>query len=122
MLNRNWAYWTLYSQDILWSLYVGRECCMTTQEKRPFAIPYVGSELDTNQWYWAPSKMPPQPSNIVRCFEASCDLMFIARRIFDFVYVLIYVLFGARRLLIVDVLLQERPWSQLETGEHSPDG
>ncbi|KAI0737804.1 hypothetical protein C8Q80DRAFT_1125251 [Daedaleopsis nitida] len=86
MLDRNWAYWTVYAQDILWSLYVGRECCIVPARKeRPFSVPYVGSsELDTAMWYWAPSKMPPQPSYVVKTFEQTCELMVVARRIFDF--------------------------------------
>ena len=85
MYDRNWAYWSTYSQDILWSLYVGRECSLVPHKKeRMFPVPYIGSEIDTNAWYWAPSKMPPQPSYIVRTFAASCELMVISRRIFDF--------------------------------------
>ncbi|KAI0705745.1 hypothetical protein C8T65DRAFT_652622 [Cerioporus squamosus] len=85
MYDRNWAYWSIYSQDILWSLYVGRECSLVPHKKeRQFPVPYVGSEIDNNAWFWAPSKMPPQPSYIVRTFAASCDLMVISRRIFDF--------------------------------------
>ena len=86
MLDRNWSYWTISSQDILWSLYVGRECCVTPRPKdAQFPVPFVGSELDTAPWYWAPSKMPPQPSNVVKTFECSCELMLIGRRIMDFV-------------------------------------
>ena len=85
MLDRNWSYWTIFTQDILWSLYVGRECCVVPQPKEAqFAVPYIGGEIDSTSWFWGPSKMPPQPSNVVKCFEASCYLMFIARRIFDF--------------------------------------
>ena len=86
MWDRNWAYWTVFSQDVLWSLYVGRECCVAPPRKdQPFPVPYVGGEIDQNPWFWAPSKMPPQPSNVVRTFECSCELMVIGRRIMDFV-------------------------------------
>ncbi|TBU44341.1 hypothetical protein BD309DRAFT_1080110 [Dichomitus squalens] len=92
MLDRNWSYWTIFNQDILWSLYVGRECCVTPHPKdAQFPVPFVGSEVDTAPWYWAPSKLPPQPSNVVKCFEATCDLMVIARRIFDFVWVSLWI-------------------------------
>ena len=85
MMDRNWSYWTIFTQDILWSLYVGRECCIIPARKeRLFPVQYVGREIDTAQWYWAPSKMPPQPSYVVRTFAASCELMVISRRIFDF--------------------------------------
>ncbi|KAM5530856.1 hypothetical protein V8D89_015474 [Ganoderma adspersum] len=85
MSDRNWSYWTIFTQDILWSLYVGRECCIIPQPKEAqFSVPYIGGDIDSTSWFWGPSKMPPQPSNVVKCFEASCDLMFIARRIFDF--------------------------------------
>ena len=88
MMDRNWSYWTIFTQDILWSLYVGRECCVIPQPKEAqFAVPYIGGDIDSTSWFWGPSKMPPQPSNVVKCFEASCDLMFIARRIFDFLWV-----------------------------------
>ena len=87
MLDRNWAYWTIFSQDVVWSLYVGRECCVTPprEKDRSFPVPFVGSEIDQSAWYWAPSKMPPQPSNVVKTFECSCELMLIGRRIMDFV-------------------------------------
>ena len=85
MLDRNWGFWTIFSQDILWSLYVGRDCCVVPPKKdHLFPVPYIGSEIDLTPWYWAPSKMPPQPSYIVRTFAASCELMVISRRIFDF--------------------------------------
>ena len=52
MMDRNWAYWSIYSQDILWSLYVGRECSLVPHKKeRMFPVPYIGSEIDTNAWY-----------------------------------------------------------------------
>ncbi|KAI8989905.1 hypothetical protein BD414DRAFT_460220 [Trametes punicea] len=86
MLDRNWAYWATFSQDVLWSLYVGRECCVLPPRKdRQIPLPWVGSEIDQSPWYWAPCKMPPQPSHVVRTFEKTCELMLIARRIMDFV-------------------------------------
>ncbi|KAI0774652.1 hypothetical protein BD413DRAFT_472376 [Trametes elegans] len=86
MLDRNWAYWATFSQDVLWSLYVGRECCVLPPRKdRQIPLPWVGSELDQAPWYWAQCKMPPQPSQVVRTFEKTCELMLIARRIMDFV-------------------------------------
>ncbi|KAH9939365.1 uncharacterized protein BXZ73DRAFT_89034 [Epithele typhae] len=86
MLDRNWGYWMIFSQDVLWSLYIGRECCVSPPRKdhHMFSVPYIGSEIDQNPWYWAPSKMPPQPSNIVRVFDCSCQLMLIGRKIMDF--------------------------------------
>ncbi|KAI0677740.1 hypothetical protein C8Q78DRAFT_1004170 [Trametes maxima] len=86
MLDRNWAYWSTFSQDVLWSLYVGRECCVLPPRKdRQLPLPWVNSEIDQAPWYWAPCKMPPQPSHVVRTFEKTCELMLIARRIMDFV-------------------------------------
>ncbi|KAI0638671.1 hypothetical protein C8Q77DRAFT_1092212 [Trametes polyzona] len=86
MLDRNWAYWATFSQDVLWSLYVGRECCVLPPRKdRQIPLPWVGSEIDQAPWYWAQCKMPPQPSHVVRTFEKTCELMLIARRIMDFV-------------------------------------
>ncbi|OSC97917.1 hypothetical protein PYCCODRAFT_1439733 [Trametes coccinea BRFM310] len=86
MLDRNWAYWATFSQDVLWSLYVGRECCVLPPRKdRQIPLPWVGSEIDQAPWYWAPCKMPPQPSHVVRTFEKTCELMLIARKIMDFV-------------------------------------
>ncbi|OBZ70244.1 Nitrogen assimilation transcription factor nit-4 [Grifola frondosa] len=86
MLDRNWAYWATFSQDICWSLYVGRDCCVAPPKAtRPIPVPFVGSEIDQLPWYWAPCKMAAQPSYVVRTFDVSCDLMLIARRIMDFV-------------------------------------
>ncbi|OCH90022.1 hypothetical protein OBBRIDRAFT_633141 [Obba rivulosa] len=85
MIDRNWAYWVTFSQDICWSLYVGRDCCVSPpSDKRPIPIPFVGSEIDRMPWSYGPAKVPAQTSYVASTFAASCELLRIARRIMDF--------------------------------------
>ncbi|EMD40262.1 hypothetical protein CERSUDRAFT_110868 [Gelatoporia subvermispora B] len=85
MIDRNWAYWVTFSQDICWSLYVGRDCCVSPpNEKRPIPVPFVDSEIDRRPWTYGPAKVPAQPSYVATTFAASCELLRIARRIMDF--------------------------------------
>ncbi|KAJ6616846.1 hypothetical protein B0H10DRAFT_2035936 [Mycena sp. CBHHK59/15] len=86
MLDRNWAYWTTFSQDICWSLYVGREFCVPSpSEQTTIPIPFVDSDLDQIPWHYPKANIPPQPNFLSRTFAASCELLTIARRIMDVV-------------------------------------
>ncbi|KAF8892873.1 hypothetical protein BD779DRAFT_1507469 [Infundibulicybe gibba] len=71
MLDRYWAYWTTFTQDVCWSLYVGRD---------------FYSHLDELPWHYLPAGIPPQPNLLSKTFAATCELLRIARRIMDVVY------------------------------------
>ncbi|EPQ54782.1 hypothetical protein GLOTRDRAFT_77517, partial [Gloeophyllum trabeum ATCC 11539] len=88
MLARNWAYWTTFSQDVCWSLHVGREFCVPEpSDKQKIPVPFVDSEFDQIT-YMCPEpffNVPAQPSLLSSTFAASCDLLKIARRIMEIV-------------------------------------
>ncbi|KDQ56260.1 hypothetical protein JAAARDRAFT_36436 [Jaapia argillacea MUCL 33604] len=83
MLARNWAYWTTFSQDVCWSLHVGREFCVSEPcEKQRIPVPFVHTDFDQIPWVFPPQfHISPQPSMLSSTFKASCDLLMIARRI-----------------------------------------
>ncbi|KAF8624671.1 hypothetical protein AX17_007002 [Amanita inopinata Kibby_2008] len=83
-LDRNWAYWTTFSQDVCWSLYVGRDFCIPkpTNIKR-IPVPFVDSDFDRIPWYHPSANIPPQPNYLSKTFAATCELLCIARRITD---------------------------------------
>ncbi|KAI0083369.1 fungal-specific transcription factor domain-containing protein [Irpex rosettiformis] len=86
MLNRNWAYWATFCQDVCWSLYIGRDCALSApKDKELIPVPFVDSEFDHEQWMWEPSNLPAQKSNVAGVFAATCELLRIARRVMDFV-------------------------------------
>ncbi|KAG6831081.1 hypothetical protein H0H87_006197 [Tephrocybe sp. NHM501043] len=88
MFDRNWAFWTIFTQDACWSLYVGRDFSIpftSGSESKRIPIPFVDAEFDSVPWYHPPSGVPPQPSVLSKTFAASCELLMIARRIMDVV-------------------------------------
>ncbi|KAF8064999.1 hypothetical protein FPV67DRAFT_1671298 [Lyophyllum atratum] len=86
MFDRNWAHWTIFTQDVCWSLYVGRDFSIpATSDTKRIPIPFVDAEFDSVQWYYPPSGIPPQPNFLSTTFAASCELLMIARRIMDVV-------------------------------------
>ncbi|KAF8646644.1 hypothetical protein AX16_007143 [Volvariella volvacea WC 439] len=84
MLDRNWAYWMTFSQDICWSLYVGRDFCVQPPSQ-PLPVPFVDTEMDRMPWFYPPAKIPPQPNFLSKTFAAGCQLLMIARRIMNVV-------------------------------------
>jgi len=80
-LDRHWASWTNFSQDVCWSLYVGRDFCVAEPIGAP--MPHIDPKYDEMTFFHPPSKIAPQPNNLTKTFEASCRLLMIARRIMD---------------------------------------
>ncbi|KAF8961449.1 hypothetical protein BDZ97DRAFT_1829377, partial [Flammula alnicola] len=68
MLDRRWANWTTFTQDVCWSLYVGRDFCVSTPTDAELSKdpPFVDPEFDQMPW-------------------ATCELLMIARPIMDVV-------------------------------------
>ncbi|RDB17161.1 Nitrogen assimilation transcription factor nirA [Hypsizygus marmoreus] len=86
MFDRNWAHWTIFTQDVCWSLYVGRDFSIpSSMESKRIPIPFVDSDFDSIPWHYPPSGIPPQPNFLSTTFAASCQLLMIARRIMDVV-------------------------------------
>lgn len=107
MLDRNWAHWTTFSQvrslhctldhvanqsndsqDVCWSLYVGRDFSVPApSDRKNIPVPFVDSDFDQMPWHYPQSKLSPQPNFLSKIFSGSCELLIIARRIMDVVYV-----------------------------------
>ncbi|KIM40989.1 hypothetical protein M413DRAFT_157684 [Hebeloma cylindrosporum] len=89
MFDRNWANWTTFSQDVCWSLYVGRDFCISAPAEAGSSQealgPFIDQEFDQTPWVHSPSGMDPQPNYLTRTFAATCELMVISRRIMDVV-------------------------------------
>jgi hypothetical protein len=85
MLDRNWAYWTTFCQDVCWSLYVGREFSVPDANRTTIPVPFVDSDFDQLVWHFPPSGIPPQPTYMSRTFAETCELLRIGRRIMEIV-------------------------------------
>ncbi|KAJ3517066.1 hypothetical protein NLJ89_g732 [Agrocybe chaxingu] len=83
-LDRHWTSWTTFTQDVCWSLYVGRDFCVAAPDS-DLAMPVVEPTYDEMPWAHPPSGIPPQPGHLTKNFEATCELLLIARRIMDVV-------------------------------------
>ncbi|KJA23958.1 hypothetical protein HYPSUDRAFT_39482 [Hypholoma sublateritium FD-334 SS-4] len=90
ILDRRWTYWTTFTQDVCWSLYVGREFCVAappinTEMFRAVSMPLVDLDFDQMPWNHPAAKLEPQPNYLTKTFEATCELLMIARRIMEVV-------------------------------------
>ena len=77
-------------KDVCWSLYVGREFCVAapptnTEMFRAVSMPLVDLDFDQMPWNHPAAKLEPQPNFLTKTFEATCELLIIARRIMDVV-------------------------------------
>ncbi len=86
------------SQDVCWSLYVGRDFCVPAPDP-DFPMPVVDTALDQMPWIHGPPdpQVPIQPNYLTKTFEATCELLAISRRIMDVMYVPIITGLVARR-------------------------
>ncbi|KAF8208170.1 fungal-specific transcription factor domain-containing protein [Mycena galopus ATCC 62051] len=83
MIGRNWAHWTIFSLDVYWALYFGREFAGPPRRSTP--TPFIDSEMDQLPWYHPPAKIPPQPNYLTLIFFENSALLVIARQITDVV-------------------------------------
>ncbi|KAJ3921609.1 hypothetical protein F5877DRAFT_19082, partial [Lentinula edodes] len=82
MYDRNWAYWTTFTQEVCWCLYVGRDFSLsTTSEGNPIPVPYVDAEFDQISWEHPSANIAPQPNYLSTTFAATCELLNIARKV-----------------------------------------
>ncbi|KAJ6588309.1 hypothetical protein B0H19DRAFT_203041 [Mycena capillaripes] len=85
MHGRNWAHWTLFSLDVSWAFYFGREFVGPPPLRRNIPLPHVNTEHDQLPWHHPSSNIPPQPNFLTLIFLESCKLVLIARQIVDVV-------------------------------------
>ncbi|KAJ4001976.1 hypothetical protein F5050DRAFT_1559716, partial [Lentinula boryana] len=82
MYDRNWAYWTTFTQEMCWCLYVGRDSnLLTSSEESSIPVPYVDQRYDQILWEHPSANIAPQPNHLSTTFAATCELMTIARRV-----------------------------------------
>ncbi|KAF8909703.1 fungal-specific transcription factor domain-containing protein [Gymnopilus junonius] len=84
-LDRQWTNWTTFTQDVCWSLYVGREFCLSIpgMDDKEVELPYVDDELDQMPWVHLPSGLEPQPNYLTKNFAATAQLLVISRPIME---------------------------------------
>ncbi|KAJ4490322.1 hypothetical protein J3R30DRAFT_3420874 [Lentinula aciculospora] len=82
MYDRNWAYWTTFTQEMCWCLYVGRDFnLLISTEESSIPVSYVDAEYDQIPWEHPSANIAPQPNYLSTTFAATCALMNIARRV-----------------------------------------
>ncbi|KAJ7084057.1 hypothetical protein B0H15DRAFT_911499 [Mycena belliarum] len=87
MLARNWAHWSMFSLDVCWALYFGRDFIGPQLDRLTMPKPFVDSQFDEVLFYHSPSNLPPQPGYLSLVFFESTSLFMIARKIIDVVCV-----------------------------------
>ncbi|KAK7024940.1 Zn(2)-C6 fungal-type domain-containing protein [Favolaschia claudopus] len=80
---RNRTHWTMYSMDVCWALYFGRDYCGVAGSRPNIPMPYVDPELDQILWYHPTGKIPPQPNYDTLVFCQTSALFVIARDIIE---------------------------------------
>ncbi|KIY71692.1 hypothetical protein CYLTODRAFT_368800 [Cylindrobasidium torrendii FP15055 ss-10] len=84
MVDRNWAYWTTFTQDVCWSLYVGRDFCVSQPVRGTIPCTVtLDKDYDRIPWIHPPGSENSQPSHLSSTFVASCDLMQLARKVME---------------------------------------
>ncbi|KAJ7628379.1 hypothetical protein FB45DRAFT_918143 [Roridomyces roridus] len=83
MVNRNWAYWTIFSVDVCWAIYFGRESYGPPASRPTIPLPYVDIEADQVPWHHPSANIPPQPNLLTLTFRESSALYVIANKIVD---------------------------------------
>ncbi|KAJ6463948.1 fungal-specific transcription factor domain-containing protein [Mycena sanguinolenta] len=84
-VGRNRAHWAIFSLDVCWALYFGRDFCGPPGPRRNIPMPFVDSEFDQIPWYHPPANIAPQPNYTTLIFLQSSNLLVIAREIIDVV-------------------------------------
>ncbi|KAH6911911.1 hypothetical protein BKA70DRAFT_1534784 [Coprinopsis sp. MPI-PUGE-AT-0042] len=82
VLDRYWTFWTIFAQDINWSLYVGRDFCArgpTESDFKDMPVPFVDSEFDQMLFHHPPTNLPARPAYLSKNFASACELLVIGR-------------------------------------------
>ncbi|KAH6903222.1 hypothetical protein BKA70DRAFT_603926 [Coprinopsis sp. MPI-PUGE-AT-0042] len=85
VLDRYWTFWTIFAQDVNWSLYVGRDFCVrgpTESDFKDMPVPFCRFGI-------RPDAVPSSADESAcetgvscqRTFASACELLVIARRI-----------------------------------------
>ncbi|KAF7343396.1 Zn(2)-C6 fungal-type domain-containing protein [Mycena venus] len=84
---RHWANWTIFTLNVCWALYFGRDLdfCGPSGLRRQFPMPPVDAELDQIPWFHLPANIAPQPNYTTLVFSQTSALFIIAREIIDVV-------------------------------------
>ncbi|KAE9402722.1 hypothetical protein BT96DRAFT_918021 [Gymnopus androsaceus JB14] len=88
MYDRYWAYWTNFTQEMCWCLYVGRDFTVSISDTNSIPVPYVDAEYDQIDWFHPSANIAPQPNYLSTTFAATCELMNIARRVMSVINLL----------------------------------
>ncbi|KAH6911585.1 hypothetical protein BKA70DRAFT_860549 [Coprinopsis sp. MPI-PUGE-AT-0042] len=86
--DRYGTFWTIFAQDVNWSLYVGRDFSVrapTENDFKDMPVPYVDTEYDQIPFDHPASGIPPRPGYLSKTFASTCELLVIARRIMSVV-------------------------------------
>ncbi|KAJ6519005.1 hypothetical protein C8R45DRAFT_851626 [Mycena sanguinolenta] len=78
MRGRNWTFWTTFSVDVMWNLFWGLSVGPPPRNT-PMSI--VDHDIDQLPWYYAPSKIPPQPEYLTLIMYETSTLCLIACQI-----------------------------------------
>lgn len=79
-VDRNWATWSIFTSDVCWSLYVGREFATSVPDD-DFPLPYIDAALDEMPVVYG--NLPPQPNHTTKTFHANAELFVIGRDILE---------------------------------------
>ncbi|KAF7370442.1 Zn(2)-C6 fungal-type domain-containing protein [Mycena sanguinolenta] len=82
MKGRNWTFWCTFSVDVMWNLFWGRPI-ESPPRNTPMSI--VDHDIDQLPWYYAPSKLPPQPQYFTLMLHETSTLCLIACQIAEVV-------------------------------------
>ncbi|KAJ7764606.1 fungal-specific transcription factor domain-containing protein [Mycena maculata] len=85
MIDRNWAYWSIFCLDVCWALFFSRDFAGPPLDRRSVSLPFVDSESDQIPWHYPPSNIPPQPNFLSLSFYETTSLFVIAYKIIDIV-------------------------------------
>ncbi|KZT38249.1 hypothetical protein SISSUDRAFT_774606 [Sistotremastrum suecicum HHB10207 ss-3] len=86
MRDRYWGFWTTYSQDVWWSLYVGREFSINLSHVVLPLPSYDNLPEDDTPWVLPGIDETPIPNLRRDVFIHTCRLTVIATRIMDLIY------------------------------------
>ncbi|KAF8132175.1 hypothetical protein K438DRAFT_829927 [Mycena galopus ATCC 62051] len=80
---RNWGHWAVFTLDVTWALYWGRD--FSGPSRRGTPMPFVDSDIDQIPWYHAPAKIAPQANYLTLTLFETAALCVIACQIADVV-------------------------------------
>ncbi|KZS87377.1 hypothetical protein SISNIDRAFT_460996, partial [Sistotremastrum niveocremeum HHB9708] len=86
MRDRYWGFWMIYSQDVFWSLYIGREFSINLNNAVLPLPSFENLPEDDMLWILPGVDDVPRPNLLREAFVPSCTLTIIATRIMNLIY------------------------------------